>query len=154
MANDASIGRHTLQQVQRLERNLQRLSGGAFKMPDHNRYGKEFLLIDQLKAINICLEGMMGGGAVVEAVDDLPEAPIEDAEPEMQPSDEPMVIDEPMEEEPQPGTKYIDMTLPQLKALAKKHGGAMAKLKDRTMLIEALIFADKAAEQVTTNGEE
>lgn len=98
MANDASIGRHTMQQVQRLERNLgwlkdklNPLSGGDFKMPDHNRYGKEFLFIDQLKAVNICLEGLLGVAVEAEA----------ETAPEPEVVSVPMVQVMPLEEMPE-----------------------------------------------------
>ena len=151
MANDASIGRHTMQHVQRLERNLRRLSGGDFTMPDHNRYGAAFLLIDQLKAINVCLEGVLGG-TVIEAESETISGTVSSEVPTYV-GYWAVVESEPIATEP-PVSKYADLTVKELKKLAAEHGGLMASLNTKTLLIEALEAADKAAEQANVNGEE
>lgn len=142
MANDASIGRHTLQQIQRLERNLSRLSGEKFTMPDHNRHSKDFLFIDQLKAVNICLEEMLGSEADPEEESELvaTEIPPNQEQPETE-------VEGEADPEEESTSDYQDMNVPQLKSLAKKRNLLSASLNTKVLLIEALEAADKAAEQ-------
>jgi len=62
MPSDGSIGRQKQIEFERIEAELQRLTGKGFTLPRHNRHGADMLVIDQLRAIADVLEGVGAAG--------------------------------------------------------------------------------------------
>lgn len=150
MATESALGRKRALAKQRIEAALNKLGEGReFTLPTFSRHGQGVLLVNQLEAIADFLDG----GAGVESIPEIAEPtldtePTDDPTPPTEPEPEGTDMSEP---ELEPSTsKYAGMTVKELKKLAKEHGGLMASLNEKSLLIEALEAADNAAEQANT----